>query len=118
MEEVQWAVHFRFSLLEGVSLLMHRPGQVRDTLHVLCQALAKMSPSANGKSEIPPKDGVAIHRAIVETHRCDPRSLPTLMRNMLAAIYEPSMLPKHPAKCISPPGSSDVLAHPQSTRDQ
>ena len=111
-------VHFHFSLMEGAFLLMRRHGQVRDTLHIPRQALAKISLSAIGKSEIPPKDRVAILRAIVQKHRCDPRCFPTLMRNIPAAIYEPSMLQKHPAKCTSPPGSSDVLAVSQSTRDQ
>jgi len=38
--------------------------------------------------------------------------------SMLAAIYGPFILLKHPAKCISPPESSVLLARPQSTRDQ
>jgi hypothetical protein len=32
VEEVHWAVYFRFSLLDGESLLMRHLGQVRDTL--------------------------------------------------------------------------------------
>jgi len=77
-----------------------------------------MSRSGIGKAEIPPKYQVAIHHAIVQKHFCDPRSLPTVMRNMLAAIYLPSMLQKHPAKFTSPPGCSVVLALSQSTRAQ
>ena len=34
VEEVHWAVDFRFSLLEGESLLMRHLGQVWDTLQV------------------------------------------------------------------------------------
>jgi len=64
VEEVHWAVHFSFSLLEGASLLIRRLGQVRDTLQIPSQALAKMSLWAIGKSEIPPRYQVAIHHAI------------------------------------------------------
>jgi hypothetical protein len=46
VEEVNWAVDFRFSLVQGASCLMRRLGQVRDTLQVPSQALAKMSLSA------------------------------------------------------------------------
>jgi hypothetical protein len=34
LEEVNWAVHFRFSLLEDALRMMRRLGQVRDTLQV------------------------------------------------------------------------------------
>jgi len=108
VEEVHWAVHFHFSFQERASLLMHRLRQVRDTLQVPWQALAQMSFSAIRKSEIPPRYRVAIHRAMVQKHHCDPRCLPTFMRNMLAAIHEPSMLQKHPAKYTTSPWSSDV----------
>jgi len=118
VEEVRLAVHFRFSLLEGASLLMRRLGQVQDTLQVPWQALVTMSLPAIRKSKIPPNYWVAIHRAIDQTHCCNPLCLPTLTGTMLASIYEPSMLQKHPAKCTSPPGSSDVLVPPQSTPDQ
>jgi len=118
VEEVHWVVHFHFSLLEAASLLMRHLGQVQDTLQGPWRALAKMSLSAIGKSEIPPKYQVDIHRAIVQKHCCDPWCLPTLTRDMLAAIHEPYMLQKHPVRSTSPPGSSDVLALPQSTWDQ
>jgi len=118
VEEVHWAVHCCFSLLAGTSLLMRHLGQVRDTLQVPWHALSKMSRSAMRKSEVPPKYRVASHCAIVQKQRCDPQCLPTLTRNMLTAICEPCMLQKHPARCTSPPGSSDVLGLPQSTRDQ
>ena len=118
VEGVQWVVHFCLSLLEGASHLMRHLGQVPDTLQVCRQAFAKLSLSAIEESEIPRRYWVANHRAIIQKHCCDPRRLPTLTRNMLAAIYEPSMLQKHPANCTSPPESFDVLALPQSTRDQ
>jgi len=118
MEEVHWVVHFLFSLLEGAFLLMRRLGQVPDTLQVPSQAFPQMNLSAFRKLESPPKYQVASHHAIFQKHCCDPRCLPTLTRNMLATIYEPSMLQKHPVECTSPPGSSDVLALPQFTRDQ
>jgi len=118
VEEVHWAGHFHSSLLEGVSLLMCRLGQVQDTLQVSWEAMARMSLSASRRSEIPPKYPAATHCAIVQKYHCDARCLPTLMRNMLAAIHKPSILQKHPTKCTSPPGSSRVLALPQSIRAQ
>jgi hypothetical protein len=61
---------------------------------------------------------VAIHCTIVQKHCCYPWCLPTLTTTMLTAIYKPSTVQKHPAKCTSPPGSSDALAFPQTTRNQ
>ena len=118
VEEVHLVVHIRSSLVERASLLMHCLSQVRDSLQDSWQTLAKMSLSTIRKSDIARKYWVAIHGTIVRKHGCDPRSLPTLTRNMLAAIHAPSMLQKHPAECTSPPLSSDVLALPQSSRDQ
>jgi len=34
VEEVHWALHFHFSLLEGASVWMRSLGQVQDTLQV------------------------------------------------------------------------------------
>src|SRR5882757_1739502 len=77
-----------------------------------------MSLSASGKSANPPKYRVPIHRTIVQKRRCDPPCLPTLTKNMQAAIDELSMPPKNHVKYISPPGPSVLLARPQSTQDQ
>jgi len=77
-----------------------------------------MSPSAIGKWVNPPKYQVPIHRTIVQKGRCHPQCLPTLTKNMQAAIDELSMLLKYHVKCISPPGPSVLLTRPQSTWDQ
>jgi len=87
VEEVHCVVDFRFSLLQGATLLKHCLCQVWDTLQVHWQWLAKISLSAIEKSQIPPNYRVAIHRAILQNHCCDPQCLPTLTRNMLTAIY-------------------------------
>jgi len=56
-------------------------------------------------------------------YHCPERSLrslvsPNTKENMLTTIYEPSMLLNHPVRCITPRGSSVLLALRQSTQDQ
>jgi len=68
--------------------------------------------------ETEPKHGVAIPRTLVQKCHCETRCPPTLMKNIVAAIYEPSRLPKHPVRWISLPGSPDLLTCHQSTADQ
>jgi hypothetical protein len=97
---------------------MSHDGQVWDTLQVPCHALAEMSLSAIGKLTITPRNVVAIHSAIVQKHRCDPRCRSTLRSNWLATIYKPSKVKKNPAKCTSPPGSLVALALPPSNQNQ
>jgi len=116
---VHWGMQCHFCLRERASLLMCHLCQVRDTLQVCWQALAEMSLSVIRKWENPPKCRVAIDHTIVQKCPCNPPCVPTQMMNIsLAAIDEPSMLPKHPLKCTSPLGSSDLLALSLSTQDQ
>ena len=84
---------------------MRRLRQARDTAQIHEPALAEFSLSAIGKSENPPKYRVAIHCTIVLKCHSDPRCLPIPMVNMPAAMHEPSILLRHPVKCISPQGS-------------
>ena len=97
---------------------MLRYRQARDTLQVPCQALAEMCLSAIGKLENPPKCRLAVYPTIVQKRHSDPRCLPLPISSMPATIYEPSMLLKHPVKCISPQPSSALLAYLQCIRDQ
>jgi len=117
--EVHWGVHFHFCLvLEGVPLFICLAGQVRDTLQVRLHALEEMSVSAIGKLQNPPNHRATIYCTVIQTSRCNPWFLPTLICDMLAANNETSMLLKHPAKCISPQDCSVIAAHPQSTQAQ
>jgi len=118
VEGVHWGGDFHFCVREGVSLLMRHLHQVWDTAQVHWQALAEMSLSAIGISENQPKYWVAIYRDVVEKRRYNPPCHSSLTKTMLAAIYEPSMLLKHPVKYTPAPGSPDLLALSQSTRDQ
>jgi len=120
VEEVHWGEHFRVSfVLEGAPLLMGHLHQVQDTPLVRWQALAEMSLSGIGKSTNPPKHRLRIHCNIVQTCCWEPPYLPTLTKNMEAAIDELSMLPKNHMKCISPQGPSVLVArshvHSRST---
>jgi len=81
-------------------------------------ALAEMSISAIRESETTPNYWLAMHSTIVQKYRSVPQLLPMLIKNMLAAIYDSSMLLEHPVKCISSPRSSVFLAHSRSTWDQ
>jgi len=111
-------VHFHVTLLDEASPMMGRLGESPNTLQVNRNALAEMSVPGSGISEIPPKYRVANHHAIFQKHCCDPRYYPAQMWNMVATIYELSMLQKYPMKSTSPPGSADVLPLPQSTWDE
>jgi len=102
----------------GAPHLMLRLPQARDTLQVPWQASAEMCLSAIRKLENPPKCRVAIYCTIVQKRHSDPWWIPLPMRSMPAAIYELSMLLKHPVKCISQQGSSVLLAYLQSIWDQ
>ena len=118
-EKVHWGVNVHFCYVrEGAPRMIPRQGQYQDTPLVYCQPWEEISLSVIGKWKNQPKHRVAIHRTIVQKRRWDPWCLPTVTRNMLATIYEPSMLQKHPMKCISPQESSVVLALSQSTQDQ
>lgn len=120
VEKVHWGVHFPFSHVpEGVPLLMHLPGHVQVTPQVGWQILTGMSLSGTGKSVNRPKYQVATHCINAQKHYCDPPvCLPTLMKNMLAAMCKPCILLKHTVKLMSPPGYSVWLALSQSTGNQ
>jgi len=119
VEKVHRGVHFHCcSVPEGVPLLICSPGLVQDTPQARWQALAKMSHSESGKPEIPPKYRVAIRLTTVQKRRCNTWCLATLMRNMLATVYEPPMFLKHSVKCISPQEFAVEYAHPQSAQDR
>jgi len=92
---------------------MLRLRQARDTPQLCWHALAEMCLWAIGQSENPPKYRVAIHCIIVLECHSNARRLPTPMRNMPAAIWEPSTLLKHPVKCISPQGFLVQFVSPQ-----
>jgi len=89
-----------------------------DTLQVHSEALAEISISAIGKLANPPKYQVPILRIIVQKCQRDQLCLPTLTKNMHAAIDKPSMLPMHQVKCISPPGPACLLACSHFTQNQ
>jgi len=119
VQQVHRREHLLVSLvMERAPHMMHRLHRAQDNLQVPWQAFAEMSPSVIRKSDNPPNYRRAIHSTFLQKPCRDSPCLPTLEKNMLATIDDPSMLLKFPIQCISAPGASVLLACPQSTRDQ
>jgi len=101
---------------EPHSMLCHR--QDLDTQQIYWKRLPELCLPAIGKSESAPKYRVAIHCTIVLQFYSDPRGLPIRMRAITGIIYVPSMLLKHPERCITPQGTLVVLVLAQFIQNQ